>query len=310
MKIIFMGTPDFSVKTLEALIESKHEIVLVVTQPDKPKGRSKALQPSPVKISALKHSIPVFQPKRIREQVAVDELKRYQADVMVVVAFGQILPKVVLEMTPYGCINVHASLLPAYRGAAPIQWPIINGDAKTGITIIKMDEGVDTGDMILKEEIPIDSEETGASLHDELATIGAKLCVRALLQIEDGTANYQAQGKATTPYAKMLTKEMGKVDWAKSAVEIERLVRGLNSWPGVYTILDGKELKIWKSQVVEVTKETAQIGAIAYIDKDSIIIQTGMGQLKLLEIQLPGKKRMTVDAFLRGHKLDVGVILG
>ena len=304
-----MGTPDFSVNTLRALIESSHEVALVVTQPDKPKGRSKALHPSPVKQCALEHSIPVFQPEKIREPAAVNELRVYKADVIVVVAFGQILPKVILEIAPYGCINVHASLLPAYRGAAPIQWPIINGDKKTGITIIRMDEGIDTGDMILKEEVLIDAQETGASLHDELAEVGAKLCVKALMQIEDGTANYEPQGKATTPYAKMLTKEMGKVDWSKSAIEIERLIRGLNSWPGVYTVLGNKEMKIWKAQAVNMFKNSVAAGTIICADKSNLIIQTGSGQLKLLEVQVSGKKRMSVADFLRGNALNIGVIL-
>ena len=317
MKIVFMGTPEFSVGTLESLIKAGHDVVLVVTQPDKAKGRSKELQMTPVKKLAIKYSIPVFQPIKLREESALLELKKYPADVMVVIAFGQILPKAVLEMTPYGCINIHASLLPAYRGAAPIQWCIINGEKVTGITTMQMDEGLDTGDMILKEEIPISSEETATSLHDKLAKIGASLCVKTLDELEKGTASFEKQKETATDYAKMLTKEMGKIDWKKSAIEIERWVRGLNSWPGAYTYLKDKELKIWRSKVVESNKtcdcqiNTASQGSslpgeIIKVDKKTITIQTGKGQLEILEVQLSGKKRMTTDAFLRGHNLGIG----
>ena len=329
MKIVFMGTPEFSVGALESLIEAGHEIVLVVTQPDRPKGRGKELQITPVKNVAIKYNIPVFQPVKIREESALSELRKYQADVMVVIAFGQILPKAVLEMAPYGCINVHASLLPAYRGAAPIQWCIINGDKVTGITTMQMDEGLDTGDMILKEEIPISREETATSLHDKLAKIGASLCVKTLREIEKGTATFEKQKETTTEYAKMLTKEMGRIDWKKSAIEIERWIRGLNSWPGAYTYLKDKELKIWRGRVME-DDETQRIldqgaetcccqrnssrqvicpaGEIVKVGKNTIIIQTGKGQLEILEIQLSGKKKMTIDAFLRGNKLKAGEI--
>ena len=318
MKIIFMGTPDFSVNTLDALVSAGHNVVLVVSQPDKPKGRSKEPQFSPVKRAAIKYSLPVYQPTSLRTEEAVKYLRACKADIMVVVAFGQILPKVVLEMTTYGCINVHASLLPAYRGAAPIQWPIINGDKKTGVTIIQMDEGIDTGDMILKEEIPINDQETASTLHDELAKLGAKLCVKALKQIEDNTVIYQPQQETTTSYAKMLTKEMGRISWSKSAVEIERLVRGLNPWPGVYTFLDGKELKVWKARIVDCDcgqcqewsiQDNYQIGAVVHVGNDKLVIKTGNGLLELLEIQLSGKKRMEIDAFLRGNKINPGTVL-
>jgi methionyl-tRNA formyltransferase len=316
MRIIFMGTPEFAVCTLESLIEAGHEIVLVVTQPDRPKGRGKEVQVTPVKKVAVNHSIPVFQPVKLREEAALVELGKYPADIMVVVAFGQILPKSVLEMTKYGCINVHASLLPAYRGAAPIQWAIINGETVTGITTMEMDEGLDTGDMILKEEVVITSEETGASLHDKLAVVGASLCVKTLKAIEDGKATYEKQGETTTKYASMLKKEMGRVDWNKSAVEIERLVRGLNSWPGAYSLWKDKELKIWKVKVADIlTFDEQRVEEVSYspgeiikVDKRTVIIQTGLGCLEILEIQTPGKKRMTVEEFLRGNKIDEGFV--
>ena len=227
MKIIFMGTPDFSVGTLEALVEAGHEVVLAVTQPDKPKGRGKEMQFTPVKECALAHNIPVYQPKKIREPECIEELKKYQADVCVVVAFGQILPKEILEMTPYGCINVHASLLPKYRGAAPIQWAVINGEKVSGVTTMQMDEGLDTGDMLEKVEITLDKKETGGSLFDKLSAKGAALCVHTLAELEKGTITPQKQGESTTEYAKMLNKKSGEIDWTKTAVEIERLILSL-----------------------------------------------------------------------------------
>jgi len=308
-----MGTPEFSVGTLEALIEAGHEIVLVVTQPDRPKGRGKELQVTPVKQVALKYNIPVFQPVKLREPDALAQLEKVLADVMVVIAFGQILPKRVLEMTKYGCINVHASLLPAYRGAAPIQWAIIHGEQVTGITTMQMDEGVDTGDMILKEEVVITSEETGASLHDKLAKVGASLCVKTLKAIEEGNAVFEKQGETTTSYASMLKKDMGRIQWEKPALEIERLVRGLNSWPGAYSLWGDKELKIWRAKLApESTGEEDKFalpGEIIKVDKKTVRIKTGMGCLEIVEIQIPGKKRMTIEEFLRGNKLDEGTIL-
>lgn len=322
MRIIFMGTPDFSVGTLEALIEAGHEVCLVVTQPDKPKGRGGKWQFTPVKEAALRHGIEVFQPKRIREPECVETLKRYQADVIVVIAFGQILPKEILQMTPYGCINVHASLLPKYRGAAPIQWAILNGEKVTGVTTMQMDEGLDTGDMLLKTEVSITAQETGESLHDKLAAAGASLCVQTLREIETGSIRAQKQGESPTPYAKMLTKEMGNIDWARPAVEIERLVRGLNSWPSAYTDWDGQVMKIWEAQAVTGTDcaedakakerelaEAAQPGTVVCVEKDSFLVQTGEGFLRVKELQIPGKKRMEAGAFLRGYALTEGTVL-
>lgn len=310
MRVIFMGTPDFSVGTLEALIEAGHEVVLAVTQPDKPKGRGKSMQFPPVKETALAHGIEVYQPVRVREQVCIDYLKQYEADIIVVVAFGQILPKEILDMPRYGCVNVHASLLPKYRGAAPIQWAVINGEQVTGVTTMRMDEGLDTGDMILKEEVVLKPEETGGSLFDRLAETGAALCVRTLAAIEDGSAVYTPQEHDKATHTTMIKKQLGEIVWEKSALELERLIRGLNPWPSAYTHLNGKTLKIWKAVVKEQVQAHAEPGSVVEVFKDSILVQTGCGLLQLVEVQLEGKKRMTTDAFLRGFPLETGTRLG
>lgn len=313
MKIIFMGTPDFSVGTLEALVEAGHEVCLAVTQPDKPKGRGKEMQFTPVKETAERLGIPVFQPKKVRDPECVEYLKNFHADVCVVIAFGQILPKEILEMTPYGCVNVHASLLPKYRGAAPIQWSIIRGEQVTGVTTMQMDEGLDTGDMLLKTEVPITPEETGESLHDKLAIAGAELAVQTLRELEAGTLHPEKQGESTTPYAKMLDKKMGNIDWEQPAAEIERLVRGLNSWPSAYTFWNGKVMKIWKAGVKSEetgnTMKKAVPGTILAVEKDQFSVQTGDGVLLVKEVQIPGKKHMDVCAFLRGNTVEPGTVL-
>ena len=307
MRIIFMGTPDFSVGTLEALVEAGHEVCLVVTQPDKPKGRGKEMQYTPVKEAALKHGIEVYQPRRIREAECVEKLRQYNADIMVVIAFGQIIPKEILEMVPYGCVNVHASLLPKYRGAAPIQWSIIDGEVVTGVTTMQMDEGLDTGDMLLKTEVPITAEETGESLHDKLAKAGAALCVETLAKLQEGSIIPEKQGESPTVYAKMLDKKLGNIDWTKSAVEIERLVRGLNSWPSAYTYWNKKVVKIWKASVTD-ENSNEQVGTVVKVEKDGFYVQTGNGLLKVLELQVPGKKRMDAGAFLRGYTIEPGEV--
>lgn len=305
MRIVFMGTPDFSVGTLEALIGAGHEIAAVVTQPDRVKGRGKAVQFPPVKEAALKHGIPVFQPERVRSPEFVEILREIQADIIVVVAFGQILPKEILELYPYGCVNVHASLLPAYRGAAPYQWAVLNGEKVTGVTTMQMDEGLDTGDMIERAEVEIDPEETAGSLHDKLSLAGAKLCVSTLKALAEGTAVLTPQNGEESSYAKMLKKDMGNIDWTKSAEEIERFVRGLNPWPSAYTKLNGKILKIWKAQVLkEDSPAERQAGAFVFFDKKNWVVQTGDGCLSLLEVQLEGKKKMGVEEFLRGYSLE------
>ena len=309
MKVIFLGTPDFSVGTLEALVAAGHEVVLAVTQPDKPKGRGKEMQYTPVKECALKYNIPVYQPRRVREPECIEELRKYEADIMVVVAFGQILPKDILEMTEYGCVNVHASLLPKYRGAAPIQWSIIDGEEVTGVTTMQMNEGLDTGDMLLKVEIPIEEKETGGSLHDKLAEAGAKLCVETLEGLQAGTITPIPQGETTTSYAKMLDKQLGNINWSKSGVEIERLIRGLSPWPSAYTNWNDKVMKIWDASCVSVESD-ARPGTIIQVTKDSFLVKTGEGLLEVRELQIPGKKRMDAGAFLRGYQVKEGEVLG
>ncbi len=316
MRVVFMGTPEFAVPTLEALI-AHHEVIAVVTQPDKPKGRGKAMACPPVKETAMAHDIPVYQPVRVREESFVGTLRELQPDVIVVVAFGQILPESILNIPPYGCINVHASLLPRYRGAAPMQWAIINGEEETGITTMYMAKGLDTGDIIDTVVIPIDPKETGETLHDKLSAAGGKLILQTLEELEAGTAKRIPQDDAKSSYAGMLTRELGEIDWTKSAVEIERLIRGLNSWPSAYTYLHGKTLKIWDADVAQSDarqEETALSktapGTVTAVKKDCFYVQTGDGQLKVNEVQLQGKKRMSVQAFLLGNRIEKGLVYG
>lgn len=307
MKVVFMGTPDFAVNILEEIIEAGHEVAAVVTQPDKPKGRGKNMQFPPVKECAQKHRLPVYQPVKIREPECVEQLRSFEADLFVVAAFGQILPKEILEMPEYGCINVHASLLPKYRGAAPIQRVIMDGEKESGVTIMKMDIGLDTGDMILKTVVPIEEKETGGSYHDKLSAAGAELCIEAMKLIEAGTAVYEKQEEEQSCYAKMLNKQTGKIDWGKSAVQIERLIRGLNPWPSAYSILNGRTCKIWAADAKE-TEAAGECGEIISIGKSSFTVKTGTGVLVIKELQMEGKKRMSAEAFLRGTILETGTV--
>ena len=309
MRVIFMGTPDFSVGTLEAVLAAGHEVAAVVTQPDKPKGRGGAMSMSPVKEAALKHNLTVLQPQRAREEAFIEELRGYEADVIVVVAFGQLLPAEIIHMPKYGCINVHASLLPKYRGAAPIQWAVINGEKASGVTIMRMDEGLDTGDMIASVAVELDAQETGGSLFDKLQDAGARLCVETMKSIEDGTAVYTPQDNEIATHTKMIQKSLGKINWSLSAVQIERLIRGLNPWPSAYTYLSGKTLKIWKATVHPGNTDAAP-GTVVKADKQSLVIQTGVDRLSLEEVQLEGKKRMPVADFLRGFTIENGTVLG
>ena len=316
MKIMFMGTPDFSVGTLEALIEAGHEIVCVVTQPDRPGGRGKRMQYSAVKKAALKYDIPVYQPKRVREPEAIEKLASYGAELGVVIAFGQILPQELLDMPEYGCLNVHASLLPSYRGAAPMQWAIIDGQQETGVTIMKMDAGLDTGDILAMETTPITEDETAGTLHDRLSDMGANLLVRTIPDYAAGKITPVPQGETTTKYASMLKKEMGRIDWTKSACSIERLVRGLYPWPSAFTFVNGKNFKIWSAAACSideaaekgfVPKDTvfdAPVGEIAYRDEEHLGVMTGDGLLFLKEVQIEGKRRMDIADFLRGTKIE------
>lgn len=309
MKIVFMGTPDFAVSTLEKIIEAGHEVLGVVTQPDKAKGRGKKVVFSPVKEKALEHELRVYQPKRAREPEFIEEMKALNPDVMVVVAFGQILPKAILDIPKYGCVNVHASLLPKYRGAAPIQWAVINGEEVSGVTTMQMDVGLDTGDMLLKTEVPLAEDETGGSLFDKLSTLGGELLIETLKKMEAGELQPEKQDDSQAgEYARTLDKALGKIDFSMPAVRLERLIRGLNPWPSAYTFYNGKTMKIWKAEVTEGTE--AQPGEIIFVDKQSFTVQTGAGALRIMELQMEGKKRMEAGAFLRGCALSVGQMLG
>ena len=310
MKIVYMGTPDFAVPPLAALVQNGYEVTAVVTQPDKPKGRGKTLLPTPVKEEAMKHDIPVYQPLKVREPEFVETLKKLEPDMIIVAAFGQIIPKTILDMPKYGCLNIHASLLPKYRGAAPIQQAVIDGEKESGVTIMQMGGGLDTGDMISQAVVPLAEDETGGSLFDKLAEEGAALLIRTIPSIVDGTAVYTKQPEESpTPYAAMISKKMGLMDFSKSAVELERLVRGLNPWPSAYTFLNGKTLKVWKCAVecAECGKEAP--GTIIGVDKSGIHVACGRDALILKEVQLEGKKRMETDAFLRGYQVTAGTML-
>lgn len=304
-----MGTPDFSVGALKALAENGYEIAGVVTQPDKPRGRGKASAMTPVKEAALELGLTVYQPARVREQSFMDTVRALNPDVIVVSAFGQIIPKALLELPRYGCVNIHASLLPKYRGAAPIQWAVMDGEPVSGVTIMQMDEGLDTGDMLAKTEVPLEPDETGGSLFDKLSRAGAELLIRTLPALEQGTLTPEKQPlESPTAYARMIRKEDGRIDWNLEAEAIERRIRGLNPWPSAYTELTGKILKIWRAEVLP--KESGQTpGTVTEAGKGGFCVQTGKGVLRLLEVQLEGKKRMDAQAFLRGFHAAPGMKL-
>lgn len=307
MKIIFMGTPDFAAASLEALIASKHEIMAVVTQPDKPKGRKGELTPSPVKTIAVEKGIKVYQPVRVREQEFVEILRGYNPDVIIVVAFGQIIPESILEIPKYGCVNIHGSLLPKYRGAAPIQWAVLDGEKETGVTTMLMDKGIDTGDILLKRVINLTEDETAGSLFDKLMVLGAEAILETLEGLENGSITPEKQGESPTDYAKMLTKAMGLIDFTRTAAELDCFIRGMNPWPSAYTVLDGKTLKIWKAKPVDGSGEA---GRVLSVGKDSFIVCCGENALEILEVQLEGKKRMPAGDFLKGTHLEPGTEFG
>ena len=311
MRVVFMGTPGFAVGTLKALLEAGHDVAAVVTQPDKPKGRGKELLMTPVKAEAVKHDIPVFQPERVRKnEEFLEELKKLAPDVIVVVAFGQLLPVSVLTLPKYGCVNVHASLLPMYRGAAPLQWVIINGEKVSGVTTMQMDKGLDTGDMLLKEEVAIEPKETYETYHDKLSVVGAQLLIKTLDGLEAGTITPVKQ-EGDTCYASMIDKSLGNLDFTRPAVELERLMRGLDPAPAAYSFLDGKLLKLFGAEVVDSDKEYSaqECGIITNITKNTFDITTGAGVLRVNEVQLEGKKRMDAASFLRGCRLTEGTAL-
>ena len=308
MKIVFMGTPDFAEKSLEAIYNSGHEILAVVTNPDRPKGRGMKMVSSPVKEFAVSKNLKIYQPEKVRKNIEfIEEIKKLQPDVICVVAYGKILPKEILDIPKLGCINVHGSLLPKYRGAAPIQWAVINGEKVTGVTTMYMDIGMDTGDMILKEEVSIGEDETTGELWDKLSEVGAKLLVKTLKQIEDGTATRLPQGEDFS-MAPMLNKEMSKINWnSQSAQEIKNLVRGLNPIMGTYSYLNDKKIKFWKVDVLPLENENVENGTILKSNsKDGLYIKAKDGMIKVLEIQGENSKRMPIQDFLRGNELEEG----
>ena len=312
MKIVFMGTPDFAEKALEAVYNAGHEIVGIVTNPDRPKGRGMKLEASPVKKYAESKNLKIYQPEKIRKnEEFIEEIRKLQPDVICVVAYGKILPKEILEIPKLGCINVHGSLLPKYRGAAPIQWAVLNGDKTTGITTMYMDVGMDTGDMILKKETQIGDDETTGELWDRLSKIGAVLLVETLQKIEDGTAPRIPQGEEFS-IAPMLDKEIAKIDWDnKTAIEIKNLVRGLNPIMGTYSFLNDRKIKFWKVDVVSDNSfENEKNGTVIKADsKDGLYIKAKDGLIKVIEIQGENAKKMSIQDFLRGNKIEVGSVM-
>ncbi|WP_337604295.1 methionyl-tRNA formyltransferase [Anaerotignum lactatifermentans] len=308
MRVIFMGTPDFAVPSLEALL-TKHEVVLVVTQPDKPKGRGKKMVPTPVKACALEHGIPVLQPEKVKEPEFVEQLRSYEPDLIAVTAFGQILSEPILEMPKYGCINVHGSLLPKYRGAAPMQWSIIDGEKVTGITTMYMAKGLDSGDMLLKAEVVITDEDTFATIHDKMAVTGANLLLDTLDQLEAGTLERIPQDHDAATYAPMITKETGHIDWSKNRQDIINLIRGLNPVPAAYTIYEEEVLKIFGAVISDVQADDAANGEIVAVVKKGFVVKCGDGCLLITEVQARGGKRMMTDAYLRGHAMKEGILL-
>lgn len=309
MNVIFMGTPEFSVPVLQGLIDSEeHTVTAVVTQPDKARGRSGKLVFTPVKEVAVNNDIPVYTPVKVKDPEFVDTLQQIPCDVIVVVAFGQILSKDILDMPTYGCINVHASLLPRWRGAAPMQWAILEGDDKTGVTTMQMAEGLDTGDMLLKAETPIEADDTAETLHDRMSVMGKELLLKTLDALLKGELTPVPQKDEESCYAKMLTKDLGKISMNWNAEKLERYIRGLNSWPSAYTTWKGKTLKLWRAKVISGNTEEAP-GTIVEVGKNSFTIQTGDGKLEILEVQLEGKKRMDAGSFLRGVSVEKGDVL-
>ncbi len=309
MKIVFMGTPDIAKGCLEKLINENHEVVGVVTQADKPIGRGKKMGMPPVKELALEHNIPVYQPTKARDEEFINTLKEINPDVIVVVAYGQILPKVLLDIPKHGCINVHVSLLPKYRGAAPINWVIINGEEKTGVTTMYMDEGLDTGDIILQNEFLLDNEITAGELHDVMTVKGGELLIETLDLIKKGTAPRIKQDDEKSSYAPMMNKSLGNLDFSKGAKEIHDLVRGVNPWPSAYTTYEGKTMKVWKTKVLD-EASSKEPGTIIKVDKDGIRVSTNNKVLLIEEIQMPNKKRVAVCEYIKGNKIEEGSILG
>jgi methionyl-tRNA formyltransferase len=307
MKIIFMGTPEFAVPSLKALIESDHDVVAVVAQPDKPKGRGRKLAPPPTKAFAEQHNIPVLQPEKVRTQEFLSQLQNLSPDLICVTAYGKILPKNILELPRCGCVNVHASLLPKYRGAAPINWAIVRGETQSGITTMLMDEGMDTGDILLKKEIQIQDEDDAGTLSEKLSQLGAELLLETISQLQEGKLDPAKQDESLATYAPMLKKSDGEIKWDKPASELWNLIRGMNPWPGTFTTLGNKSLKIFKAKLVDGEGSPSEV---LESDPGVLRVSTGEGALEISELQLEGGKRLDTKSFLAGRKIEKGTILG
>lgn len=315
MRMVFMGTPEIAATVLKCILASgEHEVVGVVTQTDKPKGRGKEIGISEVKEVALAHDLNILQPEKASDPAFLDELRKLDADVFCVVAYGKILRQTLLDIPKYGCINVHASLLPRLRGASPIQWAVINGDRESGVTIMHMDAGIDTGNIILQKSFELDKKETAGTLHDKLAELGGPMLLEALRMIEENTAPDIKQNDDEATYVKVIEKSLGQIDFSKEACEIERLIRGLDPWPSAYTALEGRMLKLWDADVVSVREDKAftalPVGTVIEVNEDSFTVKCGKDCLQVKKLQLEGKKKMNTADFLRGYKLEKGVVLG
>ena len=308
MRIVFMGTPDFAVPSLEALLKSEHQVVGVVTQPDRPKGRGQEVVFSPVKVVCQRKGIPVLQPLKMKDPAFLDALRRWTPDVIAVTAYGRILPPAILALPPRGCINVHGSLLPKYRGAGPIQWAVIRGEQQTGITTMFMAEGMDTGDMLLQETVEIRADDTAGTLAPRLAEVGGRLLVETLRRLEAGTLTPQPQDDAQATMAPLLKKEDGVVDWTLPAAEIANRVRGLSPWPGAYTYVNGERWVLWRVAVGKEVSGSAP-GTVTKVSKDRVEVATGDGTIQLIEIQPSNSRRMTMAQYLAGHRLAEGLKL-
>lgn len=306
MKIVFMGTPEFAVPSLEMLIQEGYEVLAVVTQPDKPKGRGNKMSAPPVKEFAIEHGITVLQPEKIKTPEFIEQIRELGPDLLITAAYGKIISKELLDVPPMGCINVHGSLLPAYRGAAPIHWSIINGEKITGITTMFTDVGVDTGDMLLKKEIEIGPDMTVGELHDKMAVLGAEVLKDTLVELQNGTLVRKPQEDALSSYAPIISKEVGHIDWSKTAQEIHNLVRGTNPWPGAYTFLNDSKMRIWKTSIFACDHQGHDIGEIIRVNDDGILVRCSDGYIMVRELQFDSSKRMKVSDYLRGHKINTG----
>lgn len=310
MNILFMGTPDFAAVALDKLIASRHSVIGVVTQPDKPQGRGHKMTPPAVKVLAEQHDLPVYQPERLKGGELREVLNQLMPDIIVVAAYGRILPQYILDFPKYGCINIHASLLPKYRGAAPIQRAVVNGETETGITIMNMNEGMDTGDIIAMRKTLIGEYETAAELFDRLAPMGGELLIETLEAIENGTAAAAAQNEEEATYAPMITKADGEIDWAKPARQISKLICGMNSWPMAYTWYQGQVVKIIGAAVTDINLQGVPGELTHYDKKQGLLVQCGSGAIWLEQVQFAGTKRMSVHDYIRGHEVKIGEILG